>query len=173
MPQNKHKSWCGAQHQQATKDADGRGEGMAKGKKEDQEWTYLGPGTKKNVPTSFDTDIAGQHTGEAAEAKEEEKTKKGHNKIFPQKDGTVPVLFHRSNPTVDEELIHSLRARTVIDLCPGSGEPLVGCIGGAIPFMGHTPTHHWPHSEIGPRTPPGTPPADKPFIFFTSGVAGF
>ena len=162
MPQNKHKSWCGAQHQQATKDADDPGEGMAKDKKNDQEWTYLGPGTKKDSPTSFDKHIAGRHIGEDAEEKEVQKKKKGRNKISPREDGTVPVLFHRLNPTFAEELIHSSRARTVIDLCPGSGQPALRGLGGPIPFMGKTPSH-WPHSEIGPRTPPGTPPAKKRF----------
>ena len=185
MPQNKHKSWCRAQHQQATKDAD------------DQEWTYLGTGTKKQFPTSFDTHIAGQHTGQDAEAakdveeiKKKKKKKKGRNKISPREDGTVPAFSHMLNPAFVEEQIHSSRARAVIDLCPGSGQPALACMGelidlcpgsgqralacmgGPIPFMGHTPSH-WPHSEIGPRTPPGTPPADKPFFITKSGVAGF
>ena len=161
MPQNKHKSWCGAQHQQATKD-----------KKNDQEWTYLGTGTKKDFPTSFDKHIAGRHTGEFAEAKKVQKKKKGRNKISPREDGTVLALLHMLNPAFVEEQIHSSRARTVIDLCPGSGQPALACMGGPIPFMGHTPSH-WPHSEIGPRTPPGTPPANKPFFITKSGVAGF
>ena len=73
MPQNKHKSWCGKKHKQATKDAHGPGEGMPN---DQEEWTYLTPGTKKNFPTSFDTHIAGQHTGEDAKAKDVEKKKK-------------------------------------------------------------------------------------------------
>ena len=122
MPQNKHKSWCGAQHQQATKD-----------KKNDQEWTYLGTGTKKDFPTSFDKHIAGRHTGEDAEAKKVQKKKKGRNKISPglqldwahtdsRKDGTIPIWFQELNPAYFEERIHSSSARSVIDLCPGSGE---------------------------------------------------
>ena len=102
MPQNKHKSWCGKKHKQATKDAHGPGEGMAN----DQEWTYLGPGTKKDFPTSFDKHIAGRHTGEDAEAKKVQKKKKGRNKISPglqldwahtysREDGTIPILFHK------------------------------------------------------------------------------
>ena len=105
MPQNKHKSWCGAQHQQATKDADGPGEGMAN----DPEWMYLAPCTKKNFPTSFDTHIAGQHTGEDAEAKDVEKKKKkkkGRNKISPWEDGPVLAFYHMSNPAFFDELIH-------------------------------------------------------------------
>ena len=142
MPQNKHKSWCGAQRQQATKDAHGPGEGMAN----DQEWTYLAPGTKKNFPTSFDTHIAGQHTGEDAEAKEVQKKKKGRNKISPWEDGPVLAFYHMSNPTLFDELIHSLRARTVIDLCPGSGEALAS-ICAPIPCMGQLPIPF-----MGPRT---------------------
>ena len=133
MPQNKHKSWCGAQHQQqATKDAHGPGERMAN---DDQEWTYLAPGTKKNFITSFDTHIAGQHTGEDAEATDVEKKKKkkkGRNKISPWEDGPVLAFYHMSNPAFFDELIHSSRARTVIDLCPGSGHPAVRGVGGGF-----------------------------------------
>ena len=47
---------------------------------DDQEWTYLAPGTKKNFITSFDTHIAGQHTGQDAEAKDVEEIKKKKKK---------------------------------------------------------------------------------------------
>ena len=146
MPQNKHKSRCGAQHQQATKD-----------KKNDQEWTYLGTGTKKDFPTSFDKHIADRHTGKDAEATPELRKKKGRNKISPglqldwahtdsRKDGTIPIWFQELNPAYFEELIHSSSARSVIDLCPGSGEALAS-ICAPIPCMGQLPIPF-----MGPRT---------------------
>ena len=157
MPQNKHKSWCGAQHQQATKDADGPGEEMAKDKKNDQEWTYLGTGTKKDFPTSFDKHIAGRHTGKDAEATPELRKKKGRSKISPglqrdwahtdsREDGPIPILFQELNPAYFEERIHSSSARSVIDLCPGSGEALAS-ICAPIPCMGQLPIPF-----MGPRT---------------------
>ena len=146
MPQNKHKSWCRAQHQQATED-----------KKNDQEWTYLGTGTKKDSPTSFEPHIAGRHTGKDAEATPELRKKKGRNKISPglqldwahtysREDGTIPILFQELNPAYFEELIHSSSARSVIDLCPGSGEALAS-ICAPIPCMGQLPIPF-----MGPRT---------------------
>ena len=117
----------------------------------DQEWTYLAPGTKKNFPTSFDTHRLPVNIldAEATHVEKKKKEKKGSNKISTWEDGPVPVLYHMGG--------------TVIDLCPGSGQPALRGLGGPIPFMGKTPSH-WPHSKIGPRTPPGTPPADKPFF---------
>ena len=111
-----------------------------------------------------------------------------------KEDGTIPVSFHTLSPEFAEEQIHSSRARNVIDVFPGQGDIAIACLNMGvgcfcichsekqrefimqrlesraaelakepIPFMGPTPSH-WPHSEIGPRTPPGTPPADKPFF---------
>ena len=114
----------------------------------------MGPFTKKDFPTSFDKHIAGRHTGEDAEAKEVQKKKKGRNKISPRLQ-------------LDWE---STLLKTIV--CPGCGDVALACMGEPIPFMGHTPSH-WPHSEIGPRTPPGTPPANKRFFITKSGVAGF
>ena len=104
---------------------------------------------RRRFTTSFDTHIAGQHTGEDAEAKDVEKKKKkkkGRNKISPWEDGPVLAFYHMSNPAFFDELIHSSRARTVIDLCPGSGEALAS-ICAPIPCMGQLPIPF-----MGPRT---------------------